>query len=80
MKVKANNRFFISAVAGLAAAVMLTSPKASEASFLFPEITAFPSIAFEKPAKTQKHDKEISFNIKFFIADLFRDIFCTDKD
>lgn len=77
MKGKLKNRLTVSLVVAFAITVLL-SPKTSEQSFLFPELTAFPSIAFDKESNEPDKGKS-EIRCRFFIFEFIRDIFCTDN-
>ncbi len=77
MKDKLRNRLTVSLAVAFAVTVLL-SPKTTEQSFLFPELTAFPSIAFEK--KNKDHEEKNEIRCRFFVFEFIRDIFWTDND
>lgn len=75
MNNKLKRRITVSIAVAFAITVML-SPRVTENSFLFPELTAFPSIAFDTHKDEDESKNEV--HCKFFIFELIREIFWTD--
>lgn len=74
MKELLKNRLAVCMAAALMVCLLLDPMKPSEQSFLFPEITAFPSIEFNEDKTSEKLEP------RFFIFDFLRELFCTDND
>ncbi len=74
MKELLKNRMAVCMALALVVCLLLAPIKPSEQSFLFPEITVFPSLEIDE----EKSDE--SFEPRFFIFDFFRELFCTDED
>lgn len=74
MKELLKNRLAVCMAAALMVCLLLAPVKPSEQSFLFPEITAFPSIELDEEKNAEKLEP------RFFIFDFLRELFCTDND
>lgn len=74
MKELLKNKMAVSMAAALIICLVITPFKPIEQSFLFPEITAFPSIELDEEKTEEK------FEARFFLFDFFRELFCTDED
>ncbi len=74
MKAFLKNKMSVAMAAAMLLSLSFSPDKISEQSFLFPELTAFPSIELDE----EKSDEALKPRI--FIFDFLREIFCTDKD
>ncbi len=74
MKELLKNRMAVSMAAALMVCLLLAPVRPTEQSFLFPEITAFPSIELDEEKTSEKLEP------RFFIFDFLRELFCTDDD
>lgn len=74
MKELLKNRIAVCMATALMVCLLLAPARPSEQSFLFPELTAFPSIELDED-KTAEH-----LEPRFFIFDFLRELFCTDND